>query len=491
MANPLDGRITRAAGLAVAQRWHRSAARPPQYAPGVPRPEPMANSGGLPMSEWIVITGLTLAIVWSRTNVALDLEGRFLVKHLPLGVFAAGILLSFVAFGLRRWSAPERSPAAMTPARLLWPLLLLASGVIAGSTYAQAVDGITNTFRNLGVNMLAAYLAARLVSSSREPVRLVSTYFAILAIAGIVSTAVMAFVFVFQGPTAAPFHELEFFIIPLVVYVATLNDELTPRRAAVVWGGLATAVLFQKNTGYLVAMGTVAYLWWFHWRVTTHRANAIRRTLLFLVGLTFVAGLIAAYSLLRSHTDDYIPSGNIEFRMYTYERAWQKFLASPVWGDAFAGPSSERFVLYDTGVADNLLPTHSDILDILAQGGLIAMVLFTWAHWRVIAAANRFILRSPLAERGTLPGAEEPVGIADRHPPRYAADAGVSRHVLAMTHTLVCMALLAIIAIAFNPLLVNPVRALLIWAQFGFVAGLACHFSAVAGHVPTPRKHRS
>lgn len=486
MANPLGSRITRAASLAIAGQWYRYAAREPRHAPGAPPVKPMADRRGLPMSEWIVIAGLTLAIVWSRLPAALNLEGRFLIKHVPVGVFAVGIILSFVALGLRKRSAPEKAPAALAPEILLWPLLLLAMAVIAGSAYAQIVEGIDNTFRNLGVNMLAAYFVARLVASAREPVRLVTTYFVILAVAGLIATVVMAFVFVLQGPTAAPFHELEFFIIPLVVYVATLKDELSLRRAVLVWGGIATAVLFQKNTGYLVAIGTVAYLWWFHWRVTTHRANVIRRTLLFLIGIMLVAGLIGAYSLLRTNDRDYIPSGNIEFRMYTYERAWQKFLASPLWGNAFTGASSERFELYDTGRANNVLPTHSDILDLLAHGGLIAIVLFAWAHWRVIAAANRLILRAPLAERTPWLHAEASPDTADRAWPPREANTGISRHVVAMTHTFVCMALLAIVTIAFNPLLVNPVRALLIWGQFGFVAGLACHFSTSSRQVRNP-----
>jgi len=448
----------------------------------------MMERTGLPMSEWIVILGLTLAIVWSRAGAVLSFERQFLIKHLPAGVFAAGIVLSFVALGMRKWSIPEKLPGALEPARLLWPLLVLALGVIAGSTYAQVVNGTTDTFRNLGVNMLAAYLVARLVASARDPVRLVTVYFVILAATGVVTAVVMAFVFALAGPSAAPFHELEFLVIPLVVYVATLKDELALRRGVIVWGGLAIAVLFQKNTGYLVAIGTVAYLWWFHWRATTHRYNALRRALMFLIGVTLVASLLGAYSLLRVRDRDYIPSGNTEFRMYTYERAWHKFLDSPLWGDAFTSASSERFDLYDTGIANNLLPTHSDILDILAHGGLIAFALFVLAHLKVIKAANRHILRSPLAEPGsTVPAGISP-GAASFVWSQCAADARISRHVVAMTHTLVCMALLAIVTIAFNPLLVNPVRALLIWSQFGFVAGLACHFSTIGGHEPVLSK---
>lgn len=331
--------------------------------------------------------------------------------------------------------------------------------------------------------MLTAYLVARLVASAHDPVRIVTTYFIILSAAGLMTAIAMAFFFVLEGPTVAPFHELEFLVIPLVVYVATLRDELTLRQVVLVWGGLATAVIFRKNAGYLVALGTIGYLWWFHRRATTRRSNALRRALLFLIGITFVAGLVGAYSLLRAKNRDYIPTGNTEFRMYTYERAWQKFLDSPVWGDAFTGPASERFELYETGLAHNILPTHSDLLDILAHGGLVAFALFVWAHVRVILAANRFVLRSPLAARNPASRAGETADDTGTVGPQRDEVGRISRHIVAMTHTLVCMALLGIVTVAFNPLLVNPVRALLIWNQFGFVAGLACHFSASEGRL--------
>lgn len=479
MSISFGSRITRAAGSAAAELRWRYAERQLRHPPGALPVPPTIVRDGLPMSEWIVIAGLTMALIFSLAGDFLPFKGIFLVKHLPVVVFMTGIALSYTAFALRSRSTPAKSRSTVTPAGLLWPLLLLAIVVLAGSTYAQVVEGTTNTFRNLGLNMLTAYFVARLVTLARDPVRIVTTYFTILAAAGIMTVIAMAFFFVLQGPGVAPFHEFEFLVIPLVVYVATLRDELTLRQAVLVWGGLATAVIFRKNTGYLVAVGTLAYLWWFHWRTTTRRANALRRALALLIGITFVAGLIGTYSFLRAKNRDYIPTGSTEFRMYTYERAWQKFRDSPVWGDAFTGPASERFELYDTGVADNILPTHSDLLDMLAHGGLIGFALFVWAQVQVIVAANRFVLHLPRVEIGSAPYGEKTADDVDDSDRQVNQEARISHHVVPMTHTLVCMALLAIVTVAFNPLLVNPIKSLLIWSQFGFIAGLACHFSAI------------
>lgn len=169
-----------------------------------------------------------------------------------------------------------------------------------------------------------------------------------------------------------------------------------------------------------------------------------------LFGTVFIAALAATYFHLRQADREFIPSGNTEFRLHMYELAFDKFTDSPLWGTVFSDSPVQKFELYDTGVARNLLPTHSDLLDLLAHGGLIAIGLWLLAHLRVFGAVRRTILARREAH---------------------------SRHVYAMTQTLTCMMLLAIVTYAFNPMLLNPSRALLIWSQVGMLAGLACHFA--------------
>lgn len=406
---------------------------------------------GLVMSEWFVITGLALALIWSRTTKFLPMESTLGVNQLP-GLFVlGGALLNLFGY----WFFARRRRAAAAPGRggcfaLLWPAILLATMVIGGAIFAQVWQRESSTFRNLGIYILMGWLVALVVSRSREAVRFVSVYFGLLAVAGVLTAGAMAVFFVAPPHIAAPFHELEFFIIPLVVYVAARHERLPLAAAIGVWAGIGLAVLFKKNSGYLVAIGTIVYLWAMHWRVTTHRRIALQRALLLLFGTVFIVALAATYFNLRQADREFIPSGNTVFRLHMYELAFAKFTDSPLWGTVFSDSPVQEFELYDTGVARNLLPTHSDLLDLLAHGGLVAIGLWLLAHLRVFRAVRRTIL-----------------GRREAH----------TRHVYAMTQTLTCMMLLAIVTYAFNPMLLNPSRALLIWSQVGMLAGLACHFA--------------
>ncbi|MDH5339634.1 MAG: hypothetical protein OEW22_07655, partial [Rubrivivax sp.] len=247
------------------------------------------------------------------------------------------------------------------------------------------------------------------------------------------------------------FHELEFLVIPLVVYVATLRPQMRLRDTVLVWSGIASIVLFSKNTGYLTALVVVAYLWWMHWRVTTHRAIAVRRTLQWLLGAALLAGAVGAYTYLRSTQSAAIPSGNTEFRVHMYGLAWQRFLDSPLWGQAYAASAVQRFTLYEIRRPGNILPTHSDLLDILSHGGLLGIGLWLAAHVKLLGNTWRQVL----ARRGEL-----------------------APHVVAMAHTFTCMVLAGVVTYAFNPLLLDPTRALVVWGQFGLLAGLTCSLAA-------------
>lgn len=410
----------------------------------------------LVMSEWIVIVGLTLALIWSRSTKFVSIFHVQTIAHIPGLVVLAGVLLNLYGY----WSFSRRRMALGKAAgakclSIMWPVVVLAALVIAGSIYAEVGRGESSTFRNLGIYMLMGWLVALVIARSQSPVRFVSIYFGLLVTAGIIALGVMAVVFVMSTPLA-PFHELEFFIIPLVVYVAARHDRLPLGASIGVWAGIGLAVLFKKNSGYLTAIGTIVYLWAMHWRVTTHRRIALQRALLLLLGATFIMALVWAYFHLRQAEREFVPSGNTEFRLHMYEQAIDKFTESPIWGTAFSESSVQKFKLYDTGVANNVLPTHSDVLDLLAQGGAIGIGLWILAHLRVLGAVQRTIF----VRRQAFPS-----------------------HVYAMAQTLTCMMLLGIVTYAFNPMLLNPTRALLIWSQIGMLAGLASHFAL---RPPTP-----
>jgi O-antigen ligase len=189
----------------------------------------------------------------------------------------------------------------------------------------------------------------------------------------------------------------------------------------------------------------VSYLVLFFLLPRWRRHEALRRlTLLHWSGLALLA-LAALAAFLIANRTPYLPSGSPQFRLLTYERAWHRFLASPLWGTLFTAPGAEKFRGFDTGVSNNILPTHSDVLDLLANGGVLAIALWLWGLARVMRLAWRALHR--------------PLAATDPLTP-YA-------------HALACMSVAGVLTYAFNPILLQPDKALLLWANLGFLTGAA------------------
>jgi O-antigen ligase len=392
---------------------------------------------GLVMTDYGFLLALALAVLLAILVDPLeaDAEHNVYLRHLPLLIALPSAILAMVGGQLFRWQ--EKRPGSL-PALL--PLLLLACFIMAGGAYARFVLDIRNSFLIAGIYMLAAPMAAAVLIRCDDPERLLQAYFIVLAIAG---AGVFAGLAVNYGVRQV-FHELEYLFPPLAVAAAFLL-----RRAWLRWAGilffLLLAALFKKNTGYLSGLMVAGYLLVFYAWPQWARQDAVRRLtkIHWLLIAAVALGALAAF--LIANREHYLPSGSPEYRMVTYARAWQRFLESPGWGTGFAGAAAERFKAFDTGVSDNVLPTHSDILDILAHGGLIGIALWLWGMLRAARLAWTRVLRPARQQHGLAP---------------YA-------------HALACMSLVGVLVYAFNPIILQPAKALLLWANLGLLTGIA------------------
>jgi O-antigen ligase len=156
-----------------------------------------------------------------------------------------------------------------------------------------------------------------------------------------------------------------------------------------------------------------------------------------------LASSILAYLAFRGSPG--LPSGNLGYRLYTYATALGRFSESPLWGTFFTAEATEKFTLYSIGIAGNVLPTHSDILDLLAQGGCIALLLWALGLARIARIAFRSLLHP---------------GFLDHRWAPYA-------------HALALMSLAGIVTYAFNPILLQPAMAYLLWTNLGLLLGLS------------------
>ncbi|PKO52001.1 MAG: hypothetical protein CVU27_04920 [Betaproteobacteria bacterium HGW-Betaproteobacteria-20] len=207
-------------------------------------------------------------------------------------------------------------------------------------------------------------------------------------------------------------------------------------------GGItATALVAQKNTAYLILLMGIFYFFMV-WGL--QHGKKIKDSFLrwafwirvVLMGLLLATTIVLIYYFVKSS----LPTGNPDYRLHTYEIAWNKFLNSPVWGTGFTGAATEKFDLFTVGSSTQTLPTHSDPLDILAQGGLIGFSLWL-AVFIILFRQWLFFVFQP--ERQLKPD------------------------LIPYLHTLYFLIFSGFIVCMFNPILNNPGLAWTFWGAVG------------------------
>ncbi|HSC94684.1 MAG TPA: hypothetical protein VLC73_06925 [Burkholderiales bacterium] len=387
-------------------------------------------------TDYLFLTATVAAAVTAVDPLELGLLAEPWTRHLALALTLPAVLLTAIGHGLR---LPRQPPAsASSPDALLWPLLLLAALVLGGSLHARLLQGIQSTFLNVGLYMLMTWCAATMVLKTGAPEALLRGYFRIL----LAAAAVMSVFLIANAGVRQVYHEQIFLVIPMAAL-------LVARGGIAGWAGcaffLGMAWPSAKYTSYIIAALSVAYLALF---VTVPRLAprpGLQRmvTVYWMLLLGMAAAAFCAWLVLHGMLE--LPTGNVDYRMHTYTLAWERFREAPLWGTWFAVEAVEKFTLYATGVSKNMLATHSDVLDLLANGGLVAFGLWAWGLARVARAAARNALAPRYLERPWAPQA----------------------------HTLALMSLGGVVTYAFNPILLQPAMAWLLWTNIGLLAGLA------------------
>lgn len=390
----------------------------------------------LSMTDYVFLFAMLLALFVLVVDDSLNwrLEKIAITKHLPALFALLALLLALAGWRLFR---PHQQVIRVLP--IMWPLLTFALFMIIGGLYGRISLGESNTFLTPGLYLWVAPLTAVMLVRSDHPQRLLRNFFVMLLLAGLAAFAGLAM----NYGGRQVYHELEFLFPPLAVFIA-----FAAKKSWLRWSGvmffLILAMLYKKNTGYMAALLVLSYLMFFYVRPHWSRLKDIRKVGALTAFVLAVLMLIGALAYVWMNRESYLPTGNVKFRSETYERAWVRFQDSPLWGEWFTAPSAEKFEGFDTGVARNVLPTHSDILDILAQGGLLAFALWFWGLARIGRRAYAAVL-------------------CTRAPPHPLTP---------YAHTLACMALAGVLVYAFNPIFMQPIKALLLWGSLGMLAGI-------------------
>lgn len=156
--------------------------------------------------------------------------------------------------------------------------------------------------------------------------------------------------------------------------VATVLAALSIRKRPVL--GIALVVFFLvgqiftfKNTGFLTALLTLFYL-----AIIPAAWLGVRGAVLGVsrfMGVLYVLLLMVMLGLLFPYLQDSLPDGSAHVRLYTYGIRWQQFLEAPLVGQLFYG--SPLIAVPSTNL---VIPSHSDVMDLLAYGGMLGALCF-------------------------------------------------------------------------------------------------------------------
>jgi len=389
----------------------------------------------LVMTDYFFLFGICMVVFWAVDPFEWRLGYRSMIKHFPIVAISPAFILAFAGGVLFR-KHHNQNINIQDNHRLMVILCVFALFVTIGSLYAKFINGIDNGFLTMGLYSLTAPLTVWFVRRSANPVLLIKgilwVYFAWACVAVAMQVAHLG--------QAGYFHEREHLVIGALVIVYFLAKSNLASLIAL--GGItATALVAQKNTAYLILLMGIFYFFMV-WGL--QHGKKIKDSFLrwafwirvVLIGLLLATTVVLIYYFVKSS----LPTGNPDYRLHTYEIAWNKFLNSPVWGTGFTGAATEKFDLFTVGSVTQTLPTHSDPLDILAQGGLIGFSLWL-AVFIILFRQWLFFVFQP--ERQLKPD------------------------LIPYLHTLYFLIFSGFIVCMFNPILNNPGLAWTFWGAVG------------------------
>lgn len=398
---------------------------------------------GLLLTDYMIAMSLILSAFWVLDPMRLALDRITVVKHFPLAVLLGTLIFGF--FGARLFPRTQQAAAAPGAWEQAWPLLAFAAVVVAGSLYGRLREDVANSFLNMGLFILVVPLMASIVKSMSDPVRWARIFFfgvgAVAAADGVQQWL--------NWGSGTYFHGCEFLVFPIAVYL-WFSRLFWPLKLIGVLFFLSLAVAEHKNTAYLIVFFLLIYciFWAIRGRLKSLADPLARAQYHGLGALAALVSVLAAVALFALR-GVLFPHGNPEYRLHTYQKALDKFVESPLIGNLFSGPASERFDLYQVVVSyTNILPTHSDVLDILANGGVLLSLLFLVGVWRMLRLLFITIDNATLEK---------------------------TKVYLPALHGLFSVFLAGIITLVFNPVLTQPNSALMLWASLGIGVGLALH----------------
>lgn len=411
----------------------------------------------LKMTDYFFLASLFLLVFWALDPAQNGFDNNPILKRFPSVLL--GLNMAFVALGVFLFYNARRYITFKSVVLEMRYLMMFSVLVVAGSLYAKYRSGIDETFLTFGLYVWVAPLTYWYVINSSNPMRLVRAILYVFIFWALVATTLQ---FVFFMKVEA-FHNREHLVVPLVgAMLYYLPWKATKWLALLALPTLAIAT--NKNTSFILTLFSLTYLLGISlYRRLAFQRDGVVRAAMILMGVLGALGAVGVSAVLYVVFEKYMPTGNPEYRLHMYGVAWDKFMSSPIWGNLFTRSAVEYFGKYDVLVATQNLPTHSDPLDILANGGLLAFGLWfsgllkqLWPSFKVVVNQQGI-----LAWKDELPH-----------------------------HCFLLMSVAGLFVCMFNPIHNIPNLAAANWMAFGMAAVLARlnGDKVKAAPAPAPRK---
>lgn len=397
----------------------------------------VSSVGGDPtlqMTDYFFLVSLFILMFWALDPFRVGLDNIGFIKRIP-SVFIV-MNLAFIVVSRLMFVKRSEYVSVQTVVKDCKWLILFAMMVIAGSAYARFVSKIEETFLTMGTYTMFAPVIYWYVSNSAAPRRLLRAIAYMMVFWSLVATGLQ---FGFFRRLEA-FHAREHLVLPILgVFFYCLPWRYGKLMAMLLLPAVAVAA--SKNTAFLLALVSLGYLLGLSlWERIAHQRDAVVRFTTVFGVIVMSAVVLGGVAGLRYKFKDELPTGNPEYRMVTYRMAWGRFVSSPVWGVGFSQAAVKEFDQFTVATGTQNLPTHSDPLDMLANGGLLGfgfwfagvMPVLWRAFRRVSLRAKELVWQDRLVHHGFL--------------------------MMSACGMLVCI---------FNPIFNLPSLAMATWMQFG------------------------
>lgn len=384
--------------------------------------------GSLVFTEYVLFFVFTIALILCTSKAVFGVQlSNTSLKHVPLILFLAAIFLHLSGRFING-SIPLNSKGIVY---WIWPFFILGIYATVGSLIANYFFHLKENFLTFGIYLLISplfFIWGRERDGVIKYIRPLTLIWAAVTLFSVLGA-------IARFGKVESLHEIEFLVLPIFIYIYFVNRSSAMKFVAVVLLAIVS-ILVQKLTGYIIGLAAVIYIFIQYVRsAVSPKWKGLIFTLTLVLLLMFISLLVIGFIFFR----DYFPTGNSDVRLHQYEIAYQAFLDSPIWGKAYTASSGEVFRENSRGLN---IPTHSDVLDLLKQGGIVAFMLWGIGVFRAI----KLFMQSTKADNLSMS---------------------------AFYHAITFMSIATVFAYTFNPLLLKPPFAFVIWGMLSFSIGLA------------------